>query len=338
MTEAIIKKDSNLILIKTMAVFVTVTAVSLSIFQLYTAGIRPLTAMYQRGIHLSLILALVYALFPPFRGARKDKITVWYLLDGILIAASLLIGGYILTTGVAAIEDRMGDWNTWDIILSFTATVLVLEACRRVIGLVMTFICLLSLAFAYFGPYMPELFAHKGYSFTRIITQLYLTTEGLFGLPTGVAATFVFIFVLFGTFLDVTGGGNFFINLAYAVAGRYSGGPAKTAVIASGFMGSVSGSAVANVVTTGAFTIPMMKKLGYKDHVAGAIEAAASTGGQLMPPIMGAGAFLMAEFTNTSYLYIIKVALIPALMYYFSVLMFVHFEAKKEGFTGEGSG
>jgi TRAP transporter 4TM/12TM fusion protein len=150
-----------------------------------------------------------------------------------------------------------------------------------------------------------------------------------------VAATFVFIFVLFGAFLEETGGGNFFIDIAYALTGRFSGGPAKSAVVASGFMGSVSGSAVGNVVATGSFTIPMMKTVGYRPHVAGAIEAAASTGGQLMPPIMGAGAFLMAEFTNTSYLTIIKVALVPAIMYYVTLLCFVHFEARKEGLVGQ---
>jgi TRAP transporter 4TM/12TM fusion protein len=189
--------------------------------------------------------------------------------------------------------------------------------------------------YAYFGPYMPELIIHKGYSIERITTTLWLTTEGIFGLPIGVAATFVFVFVLFGAFLESTGGGNFFIELAYALTGRFSGGPAKTSVVASGFMGSVSGSAVGNVVATGSFTIPMMKKVGYRPHVAGAIEAAASTGGQLMPPIMGAGAFLMAEFTNTSYLTIIKVALVPAIMYYVTVLFFVHYEAKKFGLVGQ---
>jgi TRAP transporter 4TM/12TM fusion protein len=150
-----------------------------------------------------------------------------------------------------------------------------------------------------------------------------------------VAATFVYVFVLFGAFLEATGGGNFFIELAHALTGRFSGGPAKTAVVASGFMGSVSGSAVGNVVATGSFTIPMMKRVGYRPHMAGAIEAAASTGGQLMPPIMGAGAFLMAEFTNTSYLTIIKVALVPAVMYYITVLCFVHFEARKQGLSGQ---
>jgi TRAP transporter 4TM/12TM fusion protein len=182
---------------------------------------------------------------------------------------------------------------------------------------------------------MPELIIHKGYSIERIATTLWLTTEGIFGLPIGVAATFVFVFVLFGAILESTGGGSFFIDLAYALTGRFSGGPAKTAVVASGFMGSVSGSAVGNVVATGSFTIPMMKKVGYRPHVAGAIEAAASTGGQLMPPIMGAGAFLMAEFTNTSYLTIIKIALAPAIMYYLTVLLFVHYEAQKQGLKGQ---
>jgi TRAP transporter 4TM/12TM fusion protein len=199
----------------------------------------------------------------------------------------------------------------------------------------MTGICIVAILYAMYGPYMPELIIHKGYSIERIATTLWLTTEGIFGLPIGVAATFVFVFVLFGAILEATGGGSFFIDLAYALTGRFSGGPAKTSVVASGFMGSVSGSAVGNVVATGSFTIPMMKKVGYRSHVAGAIEAAASTGGQLMPPIMGAGAFLMAEFTNTSYLTIIKVALIPAIMYYLTVLMFVHYEAQKHGLKGQ---
>ncbi|MGA9261477.1 MAG: TRAP transporter permease, partial [Desulfobacterales bacterium] len=230
---------------------------------------------------------------------------------------------------------RQGDWLPSDLLVSVVGTLLVLEACRRVIGLVMTGICLTAILYAHFGPYMPELFIHKAYSIERIATTLWLTTEGIFGIPIGVAATFVFVFVLFGAFLESTGGGNFFIELAYSITGRFSGGPAKTAVVASGFLGSISGSAVGNVVATGSFTIPMMKKVGYRPHVAGAIEAAASTGGQLMPPIMGAGAFLMAEFTETSYLTIVKVALVPAIMYYLTVLCFVHFEAKKYGLEGQ---
>ncbi|MFY9704848.1 MAG: TRAP transporter permease, partial [Desulfobacterales bacterium] len=230
---------------------------------------------------------------------------------------------------------RQGDWLPSDLLVSVVGTLLVLEACRRVIGFVMTGICLTAILYAHFGPYMPELFIHKAYSIERIATTLWLTTEGIFGIPIGVAATFVFVFVLFGAFLESTGGGNFFIELAYSITGRFSGGPAKTAVVASGFLGSISGSAVGNVVATGSFTIPMMKKVGYRPHVAGAIEAAASTGGQLMPPIMGAGAFLMAEFTETSYLTIVKVALVPAIMYYLTVLCFVHFEAKKYGLEGQ---
>jgi TRAP transporter 4TM/12TM fusion protein len=311
----------------------TTVAVVLSLFQLYSAGIQPLSAIYQRCIHITLIMTLAFLLFPATKRASRQKQDIYFYMDLLLVGLVLLVAGYILFNYGQIIE-RQGDWTRLDVIFGLAATVLVIEACRRTIGLVMVIICLIFIAYAYFGPYMPEFFAHKGYSTERIFTLLYLTTEGIYGLPLGVAATFVFIFVLFGSFLQKTGGGDFFINLAYALTGRMTGGPAKTAVLASGLMGSVSGSAIGNVVTTGSFTIPMMKKLGYKPHIAGAVEAAASTGGQLMPPIMGAGAFLMAEFTNTSYLYIIKVALIPAIMYYVTVLFFVHFEAKKMGFLG----
>jgi TRAP transporter 4TM/12TM fusion protein len=309
-------------------------AVSLSLYQLYTAGIAALTALVQRSIHLGAILLLTFLLKPPFAKARKSQLNFWVVLDWVLAAASVYCTAYICIN-LTDIFERQGDWLPADRVVSIIGTLLVLEACRRVIGGVMTGICTMAILYAYFGPYMPELIIHKGYSIERITTTLWLTTEGIFGLPIGVAATFVFVFVLFGAFLETTGGGNFFIELAYALTGRFSGGPAKTSVVASGFMGSVSGSAVGNVVATGSFTIPMMKKVGYRPHVAGAIEAAASTGGQLMPPIMGAGAFLMAEFTNTSYLTIIKVALVPAILYYVTVLFFVHFEAKKYGLEGQ---
>ncbi len=314
-----------------LALSVTAVAITLSLFQLYTAGISPLAAIYQRSVHLVLIMILAFALYPPVKSAARDKIDIYLIIDGILILLALTIGAYIWIEFNAIVE-RQGDWITTDVVMGTIALFLVMEATRRVIGLFMSAIAIIFLLFTYFGPWMPDLLAHKGYSIERIVTTLYLTTEGIWGLPTGVAATFVFVFILFGSFLERTGGGDFFIDLAYALTGRMTGGPAKTAILASGFMGSVSGSAVANVVTTGSFTIPMMKKVGYKPHVAGAIEAAASTGGQIMPPIMGAGAFLMAEFTNTSYLYIVKIAIIPALLYYLSVLFFVHFEAKKEGF------
>ena len=326
--------ESNRNLIQWTARLVAVLAVSLSLFQLYTAGITALTALVQRSIHLGAILSLTFLVKGPFKGARKDKLTIWVLMDWVLVLASVTCTFYICYN-LTDIFERQGDWLKSDLAISIIGTLLVLEACRRVIGLVMTGICLAAILYAHFGPYMPELIIHKGYSIERIATTLWLTTEGIFGLPIGVAATFVFVFVLFGAFLESTGGGNFFIELAYSITGRFSGGPAKTAVVASGFMGSVSGSAVGNVVATGSFTIPMMKKVGYRPHVAGAIEAAASTGGQLMPPIMGAGAFLMAEFTETSYLTIVKVALVPAIMYYITVLLFVHYEAKKYGLEGQ---
>ncbi len=313
---------------------VMILAVSLSLYQLYTAGITALTALVQRSIHLGAILCLTFLLKPPFKKADKTRLNGWVILDWTLALAAIYCTYYICIN-LTAIFERQGDWLAIDRIVSIIGVLLVLEACRRVIGLIMTGICMIAIVYAFLGPYMPELIIHKGYSIERIATTLWLTTEGVFGLPIGVAATFVFVFVLFGAFLETTGGGAFFIDLAYALTGRFSGGPAKTAVVASGFMGSVSGSAVGNVVATGSFTIPMMKKVGYRAHVAGAIEAAASTGGQLMPPIMGAGAFLMAEFTNTSYLTIIKVALVPALLYYVTVLLFVHYEAKKYGLKGQ---
>jgi len=313
---------------------IMVLAVSLSLYQLYTAGITALTALVQRSIHLGAILCLTFLLKPPFKNADKTRLNVWVLLDWVL-ALSGIYCTYYICINLTAIFERQGDWLAADRIVSIIGVLLVLEACRRVIGLIMTGICITAILYAFYGPYMPELIIHKGYSIERIATTLWLTTEGVFGLPIGVAATFVFVFVLFGAFLETTGGGAFFIDLAYALTGRFSGGPAKTSVVASGFMGSVSGSAVGNVVATGSFTIPMMKKVGYRAHVAGAIEAAASTGGQLMPPIMGAGAFLMAEFTNTSYLTIIKVALVPAILYYVTVLLFVHYEAQKYGLKGQ---
>ncbi|MGD2014875.1 MAG: TRAP transporter permease [Desulfobacterales bacterium] len=326
--------NHNLSLVQVTAAIVLVLSVSLSLYQLYTAGIAALTALIQRSIHLGAILSLTFLLKPPFKGARKDKLSLWLIIDWTLVFLSILCVSYIIYN-LNAIFERQGDWLPSDLAISIIGTILVLEACRRVIGTVMTGICMAAIAYALYGPYMPELIIHKGYSIERISTTLWLTTEGIFGLPIGVAATCVYVFVLFGAVLEATGGGNFFIDLAYALTGRFSGGPAKTAVVASGFLGSVSGSAVGNVVATGSFTIPMMKRVGYRPHVAGAIEAAASTGGQLMPPIMGAGAFLMAEFTSTSYLTIIKVALIPAIMYYLTVLFFVHFEAQKQNLSGQ---
>jgi TRAP transporter 4TM/12TM fusion protein len=317
------------IIAKTLAVI----GVALSLFQLYTAGLVAMTAMRHRSVFLTCILVMTFLTKPLYKGVRKDRFNGALVVDLILAATAIAVGAYIFID-LQGIFERQGDWSQWDFAVGITLVLLVLEATRRVIGYNLMVIASAALLFAYFGPYMPELVVHKGYSIERIATTLSLTTEGIFGLPLGVASTFVFIFILFGAFLDKTGAGKFFIDLSYSITGRFSGGPAKTAVIASGFMGSVAGSAVANVVATGSFTIPMMKKIGYRKHVAAAVEAAASTGGQLMPPIMGAGAFLMAEFTQIPYLEIIKIAFIPAVLYFFSVILFVHFEAQKQGIWG----
>ncbi|MFS8542955.1 MAG: TRAP transporter permease [Limnochordales bacterium] len=209
-----------------------------------------------------------------------------------------------------------------------------LEAARRVVGTPIVVIAIAFLIYAYVGPYMPGFLAHRGYTFTQIANHMYFTTEGIFGVPLGVSATFIFLFILFGAFLEKTGIGRFFIDLANAVAGFASGGPAKVAVITSALEGTISGSSVANTVGSGSFTIPMMKRLGYRPEFAAAVEAAASTGGQLMPPIMGAAAFLMAEFTGIPYIEIAKAAVIPALLYFTGIFIAVHYEAKRLGLKG----
>ncbi|MDF1579679.1 MAG: TRAP transporter fused permease subunit [Desulfuromonadales bacterium] len=229
---------------------------------------------------------------------------------------------------------RAGAENDLDALVSVLGIILSLEVCRRVLGWAMTFIGLFMICYGYFGPHFPEVMAHRGFSLERLSTSLFLTTNGVFGVMASVLATYVILFIFFGAFLHKSGAGRFFIDLPLAVAGRTTGGPAKVAVIASALFGSVSGSAIANTVSTGAFTIPLMKRAGFKPHVAGAIEPAASIGGMFMPPIMGAGGFLMAELTNTPYATIMLIAIFPALMYFFSVFCMIHFEAKKMGLKG----
>ena len=309
---------------------VALVALLMVAFQIYTAGYAPMTAIYQRSIHLTFILILLFLTVPV-----SDRWPAWlrWTVDGALIVASLAMGGYIYFN-YDAIIDRFGWWQPSDIYMGIVAVILVLEASRRAIGWPMTIIAALFIVYAYAGPHMPGVLAHKGYNTERLVSQLYLTTEGIFGVPIGVAATFVFIFILFGSLLEATGAGKFFIDLAYALAGKSRGGPAKASVVASAFMGSLSGSAIANVVTTGAFTIPLMKKLGYRPEEAAGVEAAASTGGQIMPPIMGAGAFLIAEYTKTPYLTIVKLSIVPAILYFLTVYLFVDLIAAKRGMKG----
>lgn len=320
---------------------ITVVAVGLSLFQLYSAGIQQFGLFYQRSIHLALIMMLAFLLFP-VTGIRRKRGIIGGIVDTAFFAGGALTGFY-LAFNLDEIIARAGFWNRTDIIVGCIALVTVLEASRRAVGLGLTTIGTLAIVYAFAGPrgelpwladYLPGILAHRGYTLDRLVGQLYLGQEGLFGLPLGVAATFIFVFVLFGAFLEVTGAGKFFIDLAYAATGRQRGGPAKAAVLASAGMGSISGSAIANVVTTGAFTIPLMKRLGYRPAQAGGIEAAASTGGQIMPPLMGAGAFLIAEYTGVPYLEIVKVSIIPALLYFGTVYLFVHIIAIKQGMLG----
>ena len=309
-------------------------AVGLSLFQLFTAGVRPVGLFYQRGIHLALVEVLAFLLFasPGRRGSGAARARAW-LVDALLMAAAVATALY-LTLNLDAIVERAGTPSALDVAAGGVATVTLLEASRRALGWPIALIGLVSIVYAYVGPYLPGVLRHGGYGTGRIVGQLYLGQEGIYGIPLGVAATFVFIFILFGALLEVTGAGQFFMDLAYALTGRQAGGPAKAAVVASAALGSVSGSAIANVVTSGAFTIPLMKRVGYRPEEAGGIEAAASTGGQVLPPIMGAGAFLMAEYTGLPYLEIVRAGIVPALLYVGTVFVFVHLVAMARGMQG----
>ena len=309
-------------------------AIALSLYQLFTAGVRPVGLFYQRGFHLAAVEVLAFLLFP-FPGRNKNGLPLIAarVLDGTLIAVAIATSLY-LTINLDAIVGRAGIPSVWDIVMGAAAVVTLLEAGRRALGWAISFIALVFIVYAYLGPFLPGLLRHGGYGTGRIVGQLYLGQEGIYGIPLGVAATFVFVFILFGALLEVTGAGQYFMDLAYSMTGRQSGGPAKAAVVASAAMGSVSGSAIANVVTSGAFTIPLMKRVGYRPEEAGGIEAAASTGGQVLPPIMGAGAFLMAEYTGLPYLEVVRAGLVPALLYMGTVFVFVHLVATSRGLHG----
>src|SRR6056297_31645 len=229
---------------------------------------------------------------------------------------------------------RAGMYTQLDQFMAILAIIIVLEGTRRALGPELPVISIIFLLYAHYGQQMPGMLAHRGYSWSRIASHMYFTTEGIFGIPLGVSATYIFLFLLLGAFAKRTGLGDLFIDLALSLTGRTTGGPAKAAVVSSGLMGSISGSSVANTVTTGSFTIPLMKKVGYNSRFAAAVEASASTGGQIMPPIMGAAAFIMAEFIGVPYVTIAKAAILPAILYYITVGLMVHFEAKKTGLEG----
>lgn len=309
---------------------VAVIAISFSLFQIYTAFFGAFDAHIQRAVHLSFAMALVFLLYPSRKTWSREHL---HLIDAILAVISVAMPLYVVFLYKELVM-RAGMPSAMDMIVGAIGVLLVLEAARRVVGWPIVIVATTFLAYAFAGPHIPGSFAHRGVSLEHLVGHLYFTTEGVFGIPLGVSSTFIFLFILFGAYLEKSGLGRFFIDIANAVAGWASGGPAKVAVISSGLMGTISGSSVANVAGTGSFTIPMMKKLGYRPEFAGAVEAAASTGGQLMPPIMGAAAFLMAEFVGIPYISVAKAAVIPALLYYTGVMLCVHLEAKKTGLKG----
>ena len=313
-----------------MGKLVAAICIIMSLFHLYTAGFGVFEAIKQRNIHLTFVLVLSFLLYPSRKTDAGTK-TSW--LDWILVGLSIYVGVYLMLI-YDDLANRGGVTVPMDIYMGGLLCLLVLEAARRATGKELPIMALLFIAYAMFGDYIPGQFGHRGYSLERLIDHMYLTTEGIYGVALGVSATYIYLFILFGAFLSETGMAKFFNSLAMAIAGGSPGGPAKVAVFASGMLGTINGSAVANVATTGAFTIPLMKSIGYKPHFAGAVEAVASTGGQIMPPVMGAAAFVMAEFLGTSYSTIMMAAVIPAVLYYLACWTMIHLEARKEGLQG----
>jgi TRAP transporter 4TM/12TM fusion protein len=307
-----------------------VLIVFMVVFYLYNSGLSPVSAQYHRGVYVLITYVLVFLFYPSSSRSRKDRPT-W--LDVLLAAASFGVTSYWMVE-FEALNYRMGAETRVDFLVSTAGILISLEVCRRVLGWSLTLVGAAFIAFCYFGPYMPEVIAHRGFSFERIVNHVYLKQEGVFGIMANVLVTYVILFIFFGSFLKKSGAGKFFLDLPLALAGQSTGGPAKVSVIASGFFGSISGSAIANTASTGSFTIPLMKKAGFRPHVAGAIEPAASVGGMFMPPIMGAGGFLMAEMTETPYVDIMLMAIFPAVLYFLAVFVMVHFEAKRYGLRG----
>lgn len=324
------RESAYRILKNPMHTVITVILVAFSLFQLWTAIFGTLPAQLQRITHLGFVILLAYWLYPATAKGRKDQLPWWDILLGLafLGAAAYFVVNY------EGLMSRSGAFNQMDLIVGAIGIILVIEACRRVVGWPIVIIAVCFILYAYFGASMPGFLMHRGYSVTRIISHLFYTTEGIIGMPIGVSATYIFLFILFGSFLDKTGIGQFFIDVANALAGWAAGGPAKVAVLTSALQGTISGSSVSNTVSTGSFTIPLMKSLGYKPEFAAAVEASASTGGQLMPPIMGAAAFLIAEAVGVPYTKVAIAAAIPAVLYFTSIWIMVDLEAKKLNLRG----
>lgn len=303
-----------------------------SLFQLSLPKLPVMDSIQIRSIHLAFALGLTYLTFP-FWGKTRSKSLPSGILNCFLAIVAAGCALYIMLDWDGICE-RAGRPTSRDIAVGITLVVLLLEASRRVIGLALGVIAVLFTLYGFFGAHMPMFLAFRGISLNKYIHQITLSTEGIYGIPLDVSANTVFLFVLFGAILNSIGAGRFFNDLAIGLLGRYKGGPAKAAVVSSGFTGLVSGSSIANVVTTGTFTIPLMKKVGYPAKIAAATEVAASTNGQLMPPIMGAAAFIIAEYLNLPYMGVVKAAVIPAFVSYFALFYIVHLEARKLGMRG----
>jgi len=309
---------------------VTVIGVAMGAFHLYTAATFVLAPMIQRSIHLAFALALLFLCYPAVRRKPRPRPTLVSLAIGLLGVASCL---YILA-GWQEMTERTTNPYLADLVFGAIAVVVVLEASRRTLGLELVLISLAFIAYGIWGDWLPDPLGHPGMDFERLTAVMYLSDQGVFGVPLGVSATYVFLFIIFAELLVLLGGASFFIEIAHALLGSFRGGPAKVAVVSSALMGTVSGSAVANVVTVGSVTIPMMKGTGYSSRYAAAVEAVASTGGQIMPPIMSTAAFVMAEMIAVPYSSIAIAATLPAILYFVSVFIAVDLQAAKEGLKG----
>jgi TRAP transporter 4TM/12TM fusion protein len=306
-----------------------VLSVILVLFYSYSAVLQPASTQYHRGIYVIITYVLAFLMY-------KSKHKLMRIVDYLLILLSIFtIGYWILNFEV--INYRTGAETPFDMAVAVVGVLIGIELARRVVGTVFVVLGAVLLLYGVYGDYVPDLFAHAGDTFPGLCTSIFYKSDGVFGIMANVLATYVILFVLFGAFLEKSGAQRFFIDFPLAAVGHRIGGPAKVSVIASGLFGSISGSAIANTVSTGAFTIPMMKKAGFRPHIAGGIEPAASISGMFMPPIMGAGGFIMAELTGVPYSKIMLVAIFPAIMYIFSVFIMVHYEAKKYNIRGEKS-
>lgn len=320
-------KSLDVILNKTVKLILVVT----SIVYIYAAGVGSFSDLTQRALLIALLCPTVFITRSLKFKSRESSIT--RIIDLILSLSLIAAGVYIMVVW----QDRIikaGTAPFTDVIMGTIMILLILEVTRRVTGNFLTITTIIFVLYAIFGQYFPSFLAHRGETWDRLMNFLYVSTEGIFGIPAGIASTFIIMFVIFGTFLEAFGAGQWFVDTAYAATGRFRGGPAKTAILSSALMGMISGSSAANVVTTGSFTIPLMKKTGYKPHVAAAIEAVASTGGMFTPPIMGAAAFIMAEYIGTSYFNVAMAAVLPAVLYYLSLMLTVDSIAVKSNLLG----